>query len=592
MIARMSKVTLLCLDVDREDTLERLRRIGVLHVTRGGARQRTEDVLTLRRDVARAETILHELQNAAPDRVKEPPSGRPVDKLMDEVETLRKRRNALIETRQSLRAEENRIAPLGDFDPSVVKELAECGVTVAVYEAPRKHRIELPEDAVLEVLRETSGMRLFAVVSVSPVKVDATRIPLPDEALSELRRRIKTISVQIDGIAAAITAKAKDAPTVSDHVRALQERVEFLETRATMAGEGRIVYLTGFCPADRLEELHAEASGAGWGVAAEEPCEDDPTPTLIRNPAWIRPIKAVFDVIGIIPGYREIDISAVFLLFFSVFFAILVGDAGYGLLFLGTTLFARSKLKRAPAHPFHLMGILSVCTIVWGVLTGNYFGIAGLPAPLKGCTVEWLTRESNLMILCFFVGALHLSIAHIWNALRTINSTRALAQVGWTCLAWTMYFAACSVILDRPFPKLGFYLLWPGLALVALFMTSPRAFKREWHEHVMLPLSVIRNFVDVVSYVRLFAVGAASLAVAMSFNEMALAKGINGVVSGLVAALILVFGHLLNILLALMGILVHGVRLNTLEFSGHVGMQWSGIAYRPFARRTTQTDKS
>lgn len=591
MIAKMSKITLLCLDTDREDALERLRRIGVLHVSRGKPCDAT-DLQAARKEVDTAEGVLRALQTEEVAADSGTAAGQSARDIVSEAERLLEQRKTLSDTLQALKTEEVRIAPLGDFDPTVVQQLADSGVTVGVYEARRKRTIDIPEGATLVVLHEGAGTRVFAVASTRPVEIDAVRIPLPERSLTALRREIGAVTAEIADVDKAVAVLAGSADTVTEYVEDLRERVEYVETRETMAQRGRVTYLHGFCPADRVEDLRAAAREAGWAVVAKEPGELDAAPTLIRNPAWIRPIKAVFDVIGIIPGYREIDISAVFLLFFSVFFAILVGDAGYGLLFLLATGFARRKFKNAPAYPFHLMGILSVCTLVWGVLTGNYFGITGLPAPLEGCTVKWLTNESNVMILCFFIGALHLSMAHVWNAVRTINSTRALAQVGWTLLAWTMYFAACSVILDRPFPTIGFYLLWPGLALVVLFMTPPRAFKKEWHNHVMLPLDVISNFVDVVSYVRLFAVGAASLAVAMSFNEMALANGIHSVVSGLVAALILVFGHLLNILLALMGILVHGVRLNTLEFSGHIGMQWTGIRYRPFARRTKQTNES
>jgi V/A-type H+-transporting ATPase subunit I len=118
-------------------------------------------------------------------------------------------------------------------------------------------------------------------------------------------------------------------------------------------------------------------------------------------------------------------------------------------------------------------------------------------------------------------------------------------------------------------------------------MVKAKELKKEWPSFVMLPLDVIGNFVDVVSYVRLFAVGSASLAVAEAFNDMALAKGINGPVAGLIAAFILFGGHALNIILAAMGILVHGVRLNTLEFSGHIGMQWTGKKFTPFSTQNT-----
>jgi len=127
--------------------------------------------------------------------------------------------------------------------------------------------------------------------------------------------------------------------------------------------------------------------------------------------------------------------------------------------------------------------------------------------------------------------------------------------------------------------------------LILLFMTPPAKFKEEWFNHVMFPLNVVSNFVDVVSYLRLFAVGSASMAVAGAFNDMALAGGVcgvSGVVSGAIAAFILFAGHTLNIVLGAMGILVHGVRLNTLEFSSHLGVQWTGHLYEPFARKRKQ----
>ena len=97
-----------------------------------------------------------------------------------------------------------------------------------------------------------------------------------------------------------------------------------------------------------------------------------------------------------------------------------------------------------------------------------------------------------------------------------------------------------------------------------------------------MPLSIISSFSDVVSYLRLFAVGSASVTVASSFNNMAIGGGIHSIVGGLIAALILFLGHSLNIMLGMMSVIVHGVRLNMLEFSGHLDMQWAGKKYQPF----------
>jgi V/A-type H+-transporting ATPase subunit I len=106
---------------------------------------------------------------------------------------------------------------------------------------------------------------------------------------------------------------------------------------------------------------------------------------------------------------------------------------------------------------------------------------------------------------------------------------------------------------------------------------------------VELPLSVIGSFSDVVSYLRLFAVGYASVVLSSTFNDMALAGGINSIIGGLGAALILFLGHTLNIILGMMAVVVHGIRLNMLEFSGHLGMQWSGKKYDPFSEKQLET---
>jgi V/A-type H+-transporting ATPase subunit I len=147
-----------------------------------------------------------------------------------------------------------------------------------------------------------------------------------------------------------------------------------------------------------------------------------------------------------------------------------------------------------------------------------------------------------------------------------------------------MYFLAGNLVLRLPMPEWVLPLFGVGALLIALFMTPLKQLKTEWYGHVMLPLNFVSHFVDVVSYLRLFAVGAASLAVAASFNSMALKNGIPNVMTGLVAAFILFAGHTLNIVLGAMGVLVHGVRLNTLEFSSHLGVQWTGRPYRPFRK--------
>ncbi|MBU4212945.1 MAG: hypothetical protein KKD33_10225 [Verrucomicrobia bacterium] len=271
----------------------------------------------------------------------------------------------------------------------------------------------------------------------------------------------------------------------------------------------------------------------------------------------------------------------------SVFVAILVGDGGYGLLFLGLTALLRWKWKAAPPNLLPLLGILSVATMIWGVLTGSYFGIQNLPAPLKQWKIEWLGHEANLENMCFFLGATHLTVAHAWNVIRQRHSVTAIGQAGWIGLAWTMYFVACYFVLDRPMPGFVLWLFGISLVAVVLFMVPFRQLKTEWQNYCVLPFTVLGNFGDVVSYMRLYIVGSASATLILAFNELAIGKGVHSVWAGLAAALIIFVAHVLNISLSALAVLVHGVRLNALEFSSHLGIQWAGIKYAPFANSST-----
>jgi V/A-type H+-transporting ATPase subunit I len=219
-------------------------------------------------------------------------------------------------------------------------------------------------------------------------------------------------------------------------------------------------------------------------------------------------------------------------------------------------------------------------------MTSNILGTTPSGPLLSSLQVGWLTgpeADDRLMLLCFLLGAVHLSLAHGWQMVLLWPSLRILAQMGWLILTWVMFFAARSLVLMHDFPLHALGLLGIGLLLIVVFMRPLRSIPTQWTEYVRLPLDIISQFVDLVSYIRLFAVGAATVAVAQAFNNMALSLGFGGLINSLGAALILFLGHSINIALAAMGVLVHGVRLNTLEFASHAGITWSGIKFRPFA---------
>jgi V/A-type H+-transporting ATPase subunit I len=430
----------------------------------------------------------------------------------------------------------------------------------------------------------------FAVIGQKDFSIDASEFHLPQKSLSDVEAEISSTKLELKLIKEKVCKFAPLKQKVKDALHAREEAVTYAEVHDTIGSHGEISYLRGYCPTESIDKVREAAKKHGWGILTEEPTENDNVPTLLKFPRWTKPIKAVMEMLAILPGYREADISSVFLIFFSIFFAILIGDAGYGVLFLLITLYARSKMKKAPAYPFVLFEILSIVTIIWGMLTGNYFGIQpdALPKLLQGFQVEWLTgaaAQDNVMKLCFLIGAVHLTIAHIWNILALAPDKKAIAQLGWIGLVWSMYLTALNMVLGQTYPSFFVPMFAGSIALILLFMTSPKDMKSEWIHHAMFPLSIVNCFVDIVSYIRLFAVGLASLSVAQSFNDMAMQLGWKHIWTIPFMAMILLAGHALNIILCALGILVHGVRLNTLEFSLHKNLEWKGIPYQPFARK-------
>jgi V/A-type H+-transporting ATPase subunit I len=485
---------------------------------------------------------------------------------------------------EGIESERAAVLPFGEFNPADIGRLREAGVSLRLWEVSAKRPLVVPEGAVVREVSAGASRRYVAVVSMTPVEMVGRELPPPTRSLSAVEAELAAVRGELAETEGHLRDARRHRDVVERQVKRLEDRERFLLARDGMGAWERVSYLKGYCPVSRVQSLEAMAATHGWGLLTEDPAPDEEVPTLLSNARWVRPVKAVFDTIGILPGYREIDISACFLLFFSLFFAMLVGDAGYGAVFLLLTIAARRKMPKAPAQPFALMGIMSVCTILWGFLTGTFFGLADPPPFLLGLKVDWLSNEDNLKLLCFAIGTAHLMVAHAWNGFVNRRTPQALAQAGWMGTTLCMFFFSTWMVLAHPLPSFTIPLLGVSVVSIVLFMTPPKALKEEWFNHAMLPLSLVSNFMDVVSYVRLYAVGMASLALAMAFNEMAAGFG-DGVGARLGAVLVLFFGHALNLVLSAMGVLVHGVRLNALEFSSHIGLSWTGVAYSPFSKR-------
>lgn len=600
MIVQMKKLTLLCLAHDRAATLETLRGLGVLHVkpvvqpTGSGLEDAREKAAGLKR-----------LLEAIPAAEGAKPTGRDAFAVMAETSDLLDERKEGQDRLEALQGEIARVEPFGAFDPAAVKALAGKGVVLKLYRASTKAALPLPEGVTAEKLAVRKSDAYWALFARAPFEwAGAEEQRLPEESLANMQAESQRLREGLAGIDQKLQAAAGDRHLLEGSLTLAEAEVKLQEVRAGMGSAEAIAYVQGYLPANEVEPVRQAAAPHGWGLVVEDPGPQDDVPVKLRPPRWASPVKAVFQGISILPGYNEADVSVVFMLFFSLFFAMIIGDAGYGAIFLGLTLWARKKL---PKDTSRLLMVTSVCTILWGLVTGTIFGINPeilAKAGLDKIQIPFLTDPArsaqNIMGLCFLIGAIQITIGHLWNVvdLALAKKLKAFEQFGWILTTWCMFFLADDMVLKgnmvsylhlsdaaaAALSKGQGIAMVAGIVLIVLFMMPPKEIKDGWFNLALLPLNLVSNFTDVVSYVRLYAVGTAGFAVANAFNNMIFPGGDVSLVGLLIGAVLAFLAHTLNILLSTMGVLVHGIRLNTLEFSNHKGISWSGSAYRPFAK--------
>ncbi len=587
MIVKMKKAAIFLQSKDAQAALKELRSIGAMHIEHIQV-PKGEDIAAIRNDAALIDEILGLLplvkKHVNPQPFKKEEAAGYWRVAARHIHNLNSRLKQLEQHSQVLQKEIERWEPWGDFDPDAITRLNSSDLHIGLYRIPARQMNKIPSGVLVQKIGKAGGMINCCIASYGRAEMPFKETALPKKGLRYMYERLEENTKVMRQLKEALTA-CSDFRGKFQAIRSeMAKDLEFNETLNGMGAAGTIGYVTGYIPFDLADRLRIDAEQHKWGILISDPSDEDNVPTLIRNPKWVEIIKPVFNIIQTFPAYKELDISFWFLMFFSIFYGILIGDAGYGLIFFGLTLFAHIKLgkKTADKSPFFLMYLLSSFTVLWGIMSGTFFGQEWLPSSIKPL-IPALRDNISVQKLCFIIGALHLSIAHIWRCIRKFPSPSALSEVGWICMLWGAYFLANMLILSEAFPSYGTGIFITGAALVILFTKPGRNILKGIGAGLGdLLLNMLNCFTDIVSYIRLFAVGIATVAVADAFNQMAMSIGFGSMAAGTGTAAILFLGHALNIILGVMAILVHGVRLNMLEFSGHLNMEWGGTPYAPF----------
>lgn len=623
MIVPMKLISVVCLAADREKIISGLRDLGVLHIEL--TKKPESYMLAFKtRCLQEADIAIEALESHKKHtpRIPAPHNFMPEELLavtLNEVDHLQALQLRLENTLKDVA----NLTPWGDFNPTVIHQMAKHGVHIYLCQGTEAQMAEVPEEAMVAVCHKRGKQVWFAVISLDRIKLDTLplatvpemhNLPAAVKLMKETREKLEHVKQRLSGLA------------VQRHVlNALRQRfVEDVEYESCMEGmerSGELVWIQGYIPADTRDAFVTFSQKHGCAVQFADPGPDDSPPTALKNCWFVRMVKPLFDFCGIIPGYREWDVSAAVLIFFTIFVAMIVNDAGYGAFFLLCSLSAWAvfRKKRDLWPLFGFFTLESLFCVIWGMFMGSFFGmppeamsriglgwlvelgeLSALPIPwmdqnptvieiireLKNAPEEKIfgvlekLRRLNIEYVCFMLAFAQLGFARLWKARLSLGMPlKFLSHIGWILILLGNFFVAVEfIIFPGSMPAWAMYLYVIGVPLMLAGV--------KWNdigEVFHAPLELINGFVDTLSYIRLFAVGLAGACVASNFNSI-LSGMATGTLMIILVAVFLIAGHLLNIMLCMMGIMVHAIRLNALEFSSHMGLEWLGTEYHPFKR--------
>lgn len=460
------------------------------------------------------------------------------------------------------------VEPWGDFELPPIDDLA--GYRLWFYVVPHYQLRRIETDHPWQIVHRDSRHSYVVVISremPSPASIPVPRSRLGKRSLSELRRTLSEAETEMEDIRAERWALTRFITLMIRNLARAEDSAALTQASKGALDTDEIFAVSGWVPEERLELVLSFAELRGLACTVEDPGPEDEPPVLLDNPASLEPGEDLVTFYQI-PGYGDWDPSPVIYVSFALFFGMIVSDAAYGAIIGLMTAFFWKRMARTASlrRTRKLLAFIAVACVSYGVLVGSYFGSA--PAPdslLSRFHVLDIHDFESMMRLSIGVGVVHLAIANAAAAWERRNRWTALAPVGWI-FAISGGFAA-FLGMETPGLTLGGI----GLALVLLFSSERPIAKAtdvvRWFLDGLLSLTnVTQAFGDILSYLRLFALGLASGSLAVTFNE--LGADIMGAGRGtalLLGLLVLTLGHGLNFILAIVSGVVHGLRLNVIE---------------------------
>lgn len=617
MIVPMKKVSLVVLNKDTRIALKKLRNEGVLHLESGihGTGKSLESLLKMRTRVVLA---LAKLDSSVKSKPVGASSGRSRESslaLTEKIISTEERIRGLHEEIGKITNQIDLLEPFGNFEPSDLNSLEAARIDLRLFEGGSRLVRDLEDaGAVVFQLGKRGKQLIFAAIfsDGAPELAIERAIALPKHGLDELIAMKDEMIERLEILKSKLLDFSGIRSVIKQALSGIEQDIEFESLATGMPDEDGLRWLCGFIPVSKVQNIRALGSAEGWGILIQEPNLEDQPPVLIENRPGTRIIQPVFNFLDIFPGYREYDISPYFLAYFCIFVAMIIGDAGYGIvLFLASLALIIRDLKNGQRvkDSVRLLAVLSISTVLWGTITGNWFGSRALAELgfFRMLTIPSLAvypdifpeletdPQQRMMLLCFSLGLSQLCLAKIMSFIRDFPKLRSLAQLGWIATIGGLYSLILWLVLGVPLPGFVTYMMAGGIAFVLLFgkqsegVSFFRGILRGTKSTFITFQDAVNGFTSIISYIRLFAVGLASFYTALSFNNLASPMLKRFMLP--IGIVIIAVGHGLNLIMASMSVVVHGVRLNLLEFAGQLDMEWSGTKYNPFRMLVSNENK-
>ena len=633
MIVPMKKVSLIILGDKKNQTLKKLRSLGLLHIEI--AEGSGEKLLALKDKTALMEKALSILkENAAKDLKKAEATPEKAYEAAEQTLSLCEDKKLYQGELITLKNELERLRDWGELDPEKLSGLEAKRVKLSLYDAPKAQFDLISASATtLAISKAKNSVKFLVVGEENGLSDELTRykLKMPTLSTEKINQEVERLEGKIRAVDEKLEEFSALTDSIAEAIRLLEKEIQF-EVYATGMNDEKIsnsdrdlisvAHFKGYIEAEKVDLITKMARENSWGIMVEDPTEEDNVPTKLKNNKFVSLIYPLTDFLGTVPGYFEYDISGWFLAFILIFFGIIFGDGIYGLAILAVAAVPVIKSLisgKAPSPMFLLVGLFGISTMLWGLLTCTWCGLPAeqIPKWLQSLSIPvisnvyadkiwhpfWtsgetgLTTSQNLQIFCFALALIQLTVAHIMGAKRNRKSLKMLGDVGSILQLVGIYYLVLSLVVNPevfsfslviagiPVGTVAIALIGIGFVISFVFANYEgsviKSILASLTNIVSVLLGVVNVFSDIVSYIRLWAVGLAGAAISATVNELA-GPMLGNLAFMIVAIIILVFGHGLNMILNILSVIVHGIRLNTLEFSSHLDMSWSGHKFKPF----------